>query len=134
VSEDSFDDVFGDLASFARKPGAPVGLPAEAFGALGSAEEGEGGGDEDADLDDEVIVGEEYVTYLVYSARSGLERLSVVVLEDALEVTGGGRTLRRALGARVLDEDGRADLRNGVLSLRLRRVAERDGSPGGGGA
>ena len=88
----------------------------------------------DHGLDDEVIIGEDYVTYLVYSAWGGLEGLSVVALEDALEVTGGGRTLRRALGARVLEEDGRTDLRNGVLSLRLRRAAERGECPGCGGA
>ena len=73
------------------------------------------------DVDDELILGLEAVTYLLHAAGRLLEDFAVSTSEQELEVRTPGFVVKRALGVRVDPSGARATYRNGVFSLRLKR-------------
>lgn len=120
--DEEIDEVFGDLAAFAGAIPPDPKLDGSAFGAVRQLE-----GPFTPFVDDELILGEDYVTYLLFASGLDADGFSLVTRDREIEVTTGDLKIRRALGVRVDVDDAEAECRNGVLSIRLRRICERDG-------
>lgn len=123
MSEDEgFDEVFRDLSAFvgAILPGQKV--EDSAFGDIRQLEI-----DSAVLIDDELILGDEYVTYIVHLPGSDLEGFSVVAGEREIELTLGDYKFRKELGVRVDSNNVGTERRNGILSVKLRRLDDRDG-------
>lgn len=122
TDRDGFDEVFRDLSTFAGGTDSSGKLDDSAFGEMRQLE-----GCAAPLVDDELIVGEDFVTYLLYTPDFDLASFSLVSRDGDIEVTAGASTFRRTLDARVDAEDASAEYRNGVLSVKLRRIVEHDG-------
>ncbi len=69
---------------------------------------------------DEVIAGEEWVTYLLNAPGYDREDFLVSVLDDSVEIKTKDFLRRRSLGTPVLPETAETTYRNGVLSVKVR--------------
>jgi HSP20 family molecular chaperone IbpA len=118
---EGIDEVFRDLATFTGESLADPKLDDSAFGGMDQLE-----CDTEPPVDDELILSEDYVTYIAYSAECDMENFSVSTVGSDIEVTAGDFKVRRLLLVRVDEEYVTAEYRNGVLSVRLRRIVERD--------
>ncbi len=118
---EGIDEVFRDLAAFAGVLPADPKFDGAVFGEMDQLEE-----DAAPPVDDELILAEDYVTYIAYCEGCDMERFSVSTVGSDIEVTAGDFRVRRLLLVRVDEEDVTAEYRNGVLSVRLRRIVERD--------
>jgi len=72
--------------------------------------------------DDELIEGDDEVTYLLHLPSEEGEPTEVSVSEDAIEVTGSGMHKKRSLPSRVDPKSAKKEFRNGILSVRMRKV------------
>ena len=79
-------------------------------------------GAEGADVEDELILGTEDVTYLLFAADHELADFAVSAGEDELVVKTAEFTVRKRLGVRVDPAGASADYRNGVFSVKLKRA------------
>lgn len=116
-------EIFGDPKAFRVEPKPNPRLGAHAFLGLYQLEDW----DAPPPLDDELIVGEDYVTYLLYEPNCDLTTLSVSAHEGYLEVTVGATTVRKEIGFRVDCERADFESSGGVVSIKLRRICPRDG-------
>jgi HSP20 family molecular chaperone IbpA len=123
LSEDEdFDEVFRDLSAFVGAILPSKKVEDSAFGDIRQLEN-----DSAAFIDDELILGDAYVTYIIHLPGSDLEGFSVVTGEREIELTLGDYKVKKELGVRVDGDDVSAECRNGVLSVRLKRLDDRDG-------
>jgi HSP20 family molecular chaperone IbpA len=120
--DEGFDEVFRDLSAFVGEILPDPKVDGSAFGDIRQIE------DEDVpSIDDELILGDEYVTYIVHLPGSDLEGFALVVGEREIELTAGDFRVRKVLGVRVDSDPVEAEHKNGVLSVKLRRLDDRDG-------
>jgi hypothetical protein len=123
TDKEGIREIFGDPVAFRAEPRPNPRLGSYAFPGLYQLEDW----DSPPPLDDELIVGEDYVTYLLYEPNCDLKTLSVSAHEGCLEVTVGAVTIRKAISFRVDCERADFESSGGVVSIKLRRVNPRDG-------
>jgi HSP20 family molecular chaperone IbpA len=112
---DDFDEVFRDFHRFVGPVSGSGVIDESAMADLPQLD------DESVEVEDELILGSENVTYLLYAAGRELEDFSISAGEEELEVRTREFTVRKALGARVDPTGARASYRNGVLSVKMKR-------------
>lgn len=76
--------------------------------------------------EDELILGDDYITYLLFAEGRDLSDFSVMTGETGLEVKTEDFIVKKEIGMRVDPEDSTTTYRNGVLSVRLKLISERD--------
>jgi len=117
---DDVDEVFRDLRRFAEKRSEDMPLDPNAFVDVPQIENDDGTGPED-----ELILGDDYVTYLIYADERQMADFSVSTEEDSIQVKTEDFTVKRALGLRINPEETSTTYTNGVLSVKLRRLGDR---------
>ncbi len=120
--DEDFDEVFGDLSAFVGVVTPDPKVDDSAFGGIHQIEDGGS-----PLVDDELILGDDFVTYIINLPGRALEGFTLVAGESEIELTSGDFRVRKRLGVRVDGDDAITEYRNGVLSVRLRRLDERDG-------
>jgi hypothetical protein len=125
TDKEGFREIFGDPAVFRVEPRPNPRLGSYAFLGLYQLESW----DAPPPLDDELIIGEEFVTYLLYEPNCDMTTLSVSAHEGYLEVTVGATTVRKEIGFRVDCERADFESSGGIVSIKLRRISSRDGDP-----
>lgn len=118
---DDIDEVLRDFHRFARRR---VELPPIDEGAFEDVPQIED--DYVFAPEDELILGDDYVTYLVFAEAHEIDDFSISMEQDSIEVKTEDFILKKALGMRVEHEDPTATYSNGVLSVKLRRIGIRD--------
>jgi hypothetical protein len=118
---DDFDEVFRD---FRRFVGPVSGSNPADEGVLANLPQIEA--DDEPEVDDELILGIEDVTYLLFAADRQLGDFAVSAREDELEVKTSDFTVRKPLGVRVDPTGAQTAYRNGVLSVKLKRSEVRE--------
>jgi hypothetical protein len=128
TDRDGFVEVFEDLPKFvaalSRARSDPVRGPMgddRIFGRLTQLEPYVS-----TELNDELIIGDDYVTYLIYSPVCDPSELLVFSRDGGIEVRAGELTTWKPLQVPVDGEDAEAELRNGVLSVKLRILEDRE--------
>lgn len=120
---DDIDEVFRDLRRFAAGGKEPFDIDDDTFHDVPQLEPVE---DENAP-EDELILGGDYVTYLVYAEKGGVEDFLVVAEEDSIQVKTEDFSVRRTIESRVDPrEPVRSHYSNGVLSIRVKTLVRRD--------
>jgi hypothetical protein len=113
---DEFDEIFRGFDRFVGPVSERSAIDESALADLPQLEGAEG-----LDVDDELILGTDDVTYLLHAADRELEDFIVSAREEELEVRTPEFTARRALGVRVDPAGARVSYRNGVFSVKLKR-------------
>ena len=116
---EDFDEVLRDLHSFAEKRQGESKIDDLHFGDILQLED-----DYQFSPEDELILGEDYVTYLLYADGNGVADFAVHTEESGLEVKTEHFVVKKELGLRVDPEDSTTTYSNGVLSVRLRLIAQ----------
>ena len=119
---EGFREIYGDQWTFKVAPEPPPRLGNYAFHGLDQIEEVE-----PSELDDELIIGEEFVTYLLYKPDCVPESFSLVAHEGYIEIVAGEMTVKKNLEVKVDSEVPEVEYGGGVLSVKLRRILGRDG-------
>jgi hypothetical protein len=118
---DDIDEVLRDLHRFAERRSKYIPLDDGAFGDVPQIEaDGESG------PEDELILGDDYVTYLIFAVEHEVADFSISADEDSIVVKTDDFTVKRELGMRVDPEYASTTYANGVLSVKLKRVGARD--------
>lgn len=120
TESDDVDEVLRDLKRFAERREVEK-IDDEPFRELAQLED-----DYQFSPDDELILGDDYVTYILFAEGRQLTDFSVSTGESELEVKTEDFTVKKELGFRVDPEDSTTTYSNGILSVRLRLFAERD--------
>ncbi len=123
TDNEGFREIFGDPGVFRVEPKPNPRLGAYAFPGLHQLEDW----DEPPPLDDELIIGEEFVTYLLYEPNCDISAISLVARDGFIDITIGGTTVRKACCVRVDAERADFERASGVVSVKLRRICDRDG-------
>ncbi len=110
---DDFDEIFRDFHRFVGPVSGSGAIDESAMADLPQLE------DEGTEVDDELILGANDVTYLLHAPDRKLEEFSVSAGEEELEVRTREFTVRRALGVRVDPAGAKTSYRNGVFSVKL---------------
>jgi hypothetical protein len=118
---DDVDEVLHDLYRFAERRSEYVPLDKSAFVGISQIETADGSVPED-----ELILGDDYVTYLIFAEERQISDFSVSTKDDCIEVKTDDFTMKRELGMRVDPEESSTTYANGVLSVKLKRIGERD--------
>jgi hypothetical protein len=113
--EDDFDDVFRDFPKFLRRVPDSTPIDEAIFSDLAQAEGADSG------VDDELILGAEEITYLLFSTDHEREDFKVSTEDDELVVSTPGFTIRKVLEVKVDPDETDADYRNGVFSVKMKR-------------
>jgi len=115
---DDIDEVFRNIRRFAENRREPVGIDEATFHRFPQIEDrGEG-------PEDELIIGDDYVTYLVYSEQETVEDFSVSTDDGFIEVETDDFIVKRPIGMTVDPGEYVLSYSNGVLSVRLKRLDE----------
>ncbi|MDA4122849.1 MAG: hypothetical protein OK456_06690 [Thaumarchaeota archaeon] len=118
--DDDFDEVFRDFRRFVRREPDSTPIDEAVFVDIPQLE-----GPETNGLDDELILGTDDVTYLLFAADHEPEDFIVSAEEDELVVKTPGFTVRKLLEVKVDPDETDSSYRNGVFSVKLkRRVTE----------
>ena len=119
---DDFDEALRDLHRFSeKKKEAPSKIEAAHFGDLSQLED-----DYQFSPDEELILGDDYVTYLLFADGKEIADFDVHTEESGLEVKTEDFVVRKNLGMRIDPDDSTTTYANGVLSIRVRLIASRD--------
>lgn len=81
---------------------------------------GQLGGEQEQERE-ELIVGKDYITYVLDARGYSKEDILVSVLDDEIEVKGPDFIVKKRLPERVAPETAVSTFRNGVLSVRVKR-------------
>jgi hypothetical protein len=119
---DDIDEVLRDMRKFSQVTPEKFPVDESAFECIPDIEADEAGGAPE----DELILGDDYVTYLIFAEERQIDDFCVSTEADHIEVRTDDFTVKRALGLRVAGEEPVTTYANGVLSVRLRRLDERD--------
>ncbi len=112
---DDFDEIFRDFHRFVGPVSGSGAIDESAMADLPQLE------DEGTEVDDELILGANDVTYLLHAPDRKLEEFAVSAGEEEREVRTREFTVRRALGVRVDPAGAKTSYRNGVFSVKLKR-------------
>ena len=118
---DDIDEVLRDLHRFAERRSKYIPLDDGAFGDVPQIEF-----DTESGPEDELILGDDYVTYLIFAVEHEITDFSISTEADSIVVKTDDFTVKRELGMRVDPEETSTTYSNGVLSVKLRRVDQRD--------
>jgi hypothetical protein len=119
---DDVDEVLRDMRKFSQTTPEKFQVDESAFECIPDIE-----AEEAANApEDELILGDDYITYLIFAEERQIEDFYVSTEADHIEVKTEDFTLKRALGLRVVGEEPLTTYANGVLSVRLRRLSGRD--------
>ncbi|MDA4136745.1 MAG: hypothetical protein OK449_07105 [Thaumarchaeota archaeon] len=118
---DEIDEVFRDLRRFAERRSEYIAVDNSAFVGLPQIDTDDGFA-----LEDELILGDDYVTYLIFADERKITDFSISMEEDWIEVKTVDFTVKKTLGMRVDPEDPSTSYANGVLSVKVKRLADRD--------
>jgi hypothetical protein len=117
---DDIDEVLRDLRRFAEKAQVSP-LDSNAFPGVPQIE-----GRCDFAPEDELILGDDYVTYLIFADEHEITDFSISTEGDCIEVKTVDFTLKKELGMRVDTDGADTTYSNGVLSVKLKRIGHRD--------
>lgn len=119
---DDIDEVLRDMRKFSQITPEKFRIDESAFECVPDIE-----ADEFGDVpEDELILGDDYVTYLIFAEERQIEDFYVSTEADHIEVKTEDFIVKKALGLRVVGDEPLTTYANGVLSVRLRRLSERD--------
>ena len=118
---DDIDEVFHGLGALGESEPEPIDIDDSAFPDVPQAEADDGTGPED-----ELIIGDDSVTYLVFADREGIDDFWVSAGDGFIEVRTDDFAVKKVLGLLVDAEEPLMSYSNGVLSVRLKRVGRRD--------
>ncbi len=119
---DDIDEVLRDLRRFSQITPEKFEIDESAFECVPDIEAEEAG----EVPEDELILGDDYVTYLIFAEERQIEDFYVSTEGDRIEVKTDDFIVKKALGLRVVGEEPITTYANGVLSVKLRRLSERD--------
>lgn len=122
---DDIDEVLRDLRRFSQMTPEKFEIGEGAFECVPDIE-AEITGDVP---EDELILGDDFVTYLVFAQEHEIQDFCVSTEEDHIEVKTEGFTVKKRLNFRVDGGEPLTTYTNGVLSVKLRRLIERDAEP-----
>lgn len=112
---DDFDEIFRDFRRFVGPVSGAGPLGESIMDELTQLES------EEIEVDDELVLGNEEVTYLLFDPRRDLDDFEVSANEDELVVKTKEFVLRRRTGGRIEPSSKRTTYANGVLSVKLKR-------------
>lgn len=118
---DDFDEVLRDVGRFRERKPSEEKIDDMPFGDLEQMED-----DYQFSPEDELIIGDDYATYILYADGTGVSDFTVHAEESGIEVKTDEFVVRKDLGIRVDPQHSTATYNNGVLSVRLRLVGDRD--------
>lgn len=118
---DDIDEVMRDFRRFTDGEPERLDVEESAFADVPQLETEDVNGPED-----ELILGGDYVTYLIFAGQRQIDDFLVFTGPDRIEVRTEDFTVRRDIGTRVDHEDPLKTYTNGVFSVRLRRLEEHD--------
>ncbi len=118
---DDIDEVFHGLGSLGESEPDPIDIDDGAFADVPQAEVDDGTGPED-----ELIIGDDSVTYLVFAEGEGIDDFWVSAEDGCIEVRTDDFAVKKVLGLLVDTQEASMSYSNGVLSVRLKRVGRRD--------
>jgi hypothetical protein len=119
---DDIDEVLRDLRKFSQTTPEKFRIDESAFECVPDIE-----AETIGDIpEDELILGDDYITYLIFAEDRRMEDFYVSTEADQIEVKTEDFTVKRTLGLRVMEEEPLTTYANGILSVRLRRLSERD--------
>jgi hypothetical protein len=118
---EDIDEVLHDLHRFAERRSEYTPLDKGAFVDIRQIET-----EDDSGPEDELILGDEYVTYLVFAEERQISDFSISTEDDYIEVKTDDFTVKRELRIRIDPEESSTTYANGVLSVKLKRIRERD--------
>jgi HSP20 family molecular chaperone IbpA len=122
---DDIDEVLRDLRRFSQTTPERFDIDDGAFECVPDIE-AETPGDVP---EDELILGDDYITYLVFAEERRIEDFYVSTAEDHIEVKTEDFTVKKELRTRVDRDEPQTTYTNGILSIRLRRLGDRDAEP-----
>jgi hypothetical protein len=118
---DDIDEVLRDFRRFTEREPEGPDVEESAFADMPQLET------EDVNApEDELILGDDYVTYLIFVKQRQIDDFLVFTEPERIEIKTDEFTVRKEFGTRVDHEDLRKTYANGVLSVRLRRLEARD--------
>jgi len=118
---DDIDEVLRDLDRFARRRPEYTPIDEAAFINIPQVETEDAFGPED-----ELIIGDDYVTYLIFAEEHEITDFVISTEEDSIEVKTNDFILKRELGMRVDPDGPSSTYTNGILSVKLKRITDRD--------
>lgn len=122
---DDIDEVLRDLRKFSQITPEKFEIDEDAFEGVPDIESETFG-----DIpEDELILGDDFVTYLVFTQERQIEDFMVSTEEDHIEVKTEDFTVKKRLKFRVDGSEVLTTYANGVLSVKLRRLSEHDTEP-----
>lgn len=119
---DDIDEVLRDMRKFSQITPEKFRIDESAFECVPDIEAEETG----VVPEDELILGDDYVTYLIFAEERQIEDFYVSTEADHIEVKTDEFTVKKDLGLRVMGDEPLTTYANGILSVRLRRLSERD--------
>jgi hypothetical protein len=118
---DDIDEVLRDLDRFAKRPSEYTPIDETAFNNIPQVET-----ECDFGPEDELIIGDDYVTYLIFAEEHEITDFVISTEDDSIEVKTQDFTLKRELGMRVDPEEPSSTYANGILSVKLKRITDRE--------
>jgi HSP20 family molecular chaperone IbpA len=89
---------------------------------FGEELQGEGNAEAESERgEEELIVGRDYITYVLDARGYSKEDLLVSVLEDEIEVKGPDFIVKKRLPESVVPDTAVSTFRNGLLSVRVKK-------------
>jgi hypothetical protein len=117
---DDIDEVFRDIRCFAERSRKVTPVEDRAFAGMPQIDT-----DGPPVPEDELILGEDYVTYLVFADEHEMADFSISAEDDFIEVKTEDFTVKKEFGLRVDPDGPSTTYTNGILSVKLKRIAER---------
>lgn len=113
---DEFDEIFHRLQRYGEPSSTEDAIGDDAFRGIPQLEDAESA------LDDELIIGDDTITFLLFAKGNALGDFSVITREHALEVKTRKFSVKKELRFRVDAERPWTTYKNGVLSVKLKRL------------